>query len=87
MQVCYRSCRCKGETVYEQAEVCFCCEEMEHHWSVLIGFGICGHPRTASREVNIFSLHPQMTGALVLGITQIRYCPWCGEEVEIVCVT
>ena len=84
MRVFYRSCRGRV-TTYEQADpVWFCCQEMRDEWGVLIGFGLKGHPRTTSREVNIFTLHPQVCGAAFPGITEIRYCPWCGEEVEVV---
>jgi hypothetical protein len=26
----------------------------------------------------------QISGNCVLGITEIRYCPWCGEKIEVV---
>jgi hypothetical protein len=57
---------------------------MRDEWGILIGFGVKGHARATSREVNIFTLHPQSTGTIIPGITEIRYCPWCGEEVEVV---
>lgn len=84
MQVSYRMDRCKRVTVYEQAGVCFCCEDMRHEWGILIGFGINGHPRTTSREVNLFGLHQFSTGTIIPAITEVRYCPWCGEDIEIV---
>ena len=84
MQVSYRACRCKRATVYEQADLCFCCEDMRREWDKLIGFGICGHPRTTSREVNLFGLHLYSTGTIIPAITEIRHCPWCGEEIELV---
>ncbi len=28
--------------------------------------------------------HMQMSGNRVQGITEVRYCPWCGEEIEVV---
>lgn len=84
MRVSYRSRRNRRVTVYEQTgPLDFRCEEMRDEWGVLIGFGIKGHPRTRSREVNIFTLHPQSTGTIIPGITGIRYCPWCGEEIQV----
>jgi hypothetical protein len=84
MRICYRS-GCGGPvTVYEQAGVVHvCCEEMGRQWGILIGFGLKGYPRTTSREVNIFILHPQLSGRIMPGITEIRFCPWCGEEIEV----
>lgn len=86
MRICYRSCRSNRLTVYEQTGTLdFCWHEMRDEWGVLIGFGIKGHPWTTSREVNIFtSHHMQIIGNVILGITEIRYCPCCGEEFEIV---
>lgn len=85
MRVSYRSCRGRYETVFEQTDIWFCCQEMQGEWDILIGFGIKGHRRTTSREVNIFaSHHMQMSGNSVLGVVEIRYCPWCGEEIEVV---
>jgi hypothetical protein len=85
MYVSYRSCRTSRVKVYEQVgDVHFCCQEMQDEWGILVGFGIKGHPRTTSREVNIFtSHHMQISGNFILGITEIRYCPWCGEEIEV----
>jgi hypothetical protein len=43
------------------------------------------HPRTTSREVNIFtSQQMQTSGNCIVGISQIRYCPWCGEGFDVV---
>jgi len=85
MRVSYRSC-CGGRvTVYEQkGHLRFCCQEMRDEWGILIGFGVRGHPRTTSREVNLFTLHPQSSGTVIPGITEVRYCPWCGVEIEVV---
>jgi hypothetical protein len=84
MRVFYRSCRNSWFTVYEQTgPLDFCCQEMWDEWGILIGFGIKGHPRTSSREVNIFTLHPQSTETIIPGTTEIRYCPWCGEQIEV----
>lgn len=84
MRVCYRAFRGRV-TVYEQAEVRFCCREMQDEWDILVGFGVKRHLRTTSREVNIFTSHHLLTsGNLVQGVTEIKYCPWCGEEIEIV---
>ncbi len=86
MLVSYRSCRKPGHnTVYEQIDSpIFCCKRMQAEWGVLIGFGLKGHPRTNSREVNIFGLHQFSTGTIVPVITDIRYCPWCADEIEVV---
>jgi hypothetical protein len=29
-------------------------------------------------------LHQFSTGSIIPVITDIRYCPWCGEEIEVV---
>lgn len=86
MRISYRSCRKHGcFTVYEQTGLLdFCCEDLRREWDILIGFGIKGHPRTSSRHVNIFGLHQFSTGSIIPVITDIRYCPWCGEEIEVV---
>jgi hypothetical protein len=88
MRVFYRSSRPGRVVVYEQVGAArFCCREMRDEWGVLIGFGVKGHARTTSREVNIFtSHHAQASGSRVQGITEVRHCPWCGEEIEVVCV-
>jgi hypothetical protein len=88
MRVTYRSLPGRGlkgpVAVYEQVgPVSFCCADMCREWGLLIGFGIKGHPRTTSREVNLQTLHPQSSGSIVQGITEIRCCPWCGQEVEV----
>ncbi len=85
MRVTYRSGCGRYETVYEQIAVHFCCREMQDEWDILVGFGVKGHRRTTSREVNIFtSHHMQRSGNCILGLTEIRFCPWCGEEVVVV---
>lgn len=86
MRISYRSFRGRYEAVYEQVGILhFCCQEMLDEWDILIGFGVKGHRRTSSREVNIFtSHHIQIGGNCILGVTEIRYCPWCGEEIEVV---
>lgn len=84
MRVSYRACTCKGATVYEQTDVCFCCEDMRREWGIMLGFGICGHPRTTSREVNLFGLHQYSTGTIIPSICEIRFCPWCGEEIVVI---
>lgn len=71
--------------VYELAgPLLFCCGDMADWWDILIGFGVRGHPRTSSREVNLFtSVVPQSNGGLVIGITEVRNCPWCGEPITV----
>lgn len=84
MRVFYRSCH-GHVAVYEHVvAVRFCCDEMRNEWGILIGFGLKGHVRTTSREVNIFTLHPQCGWTAFPGITEIRYCPWCAQEIEVV---
>jgi hypothetical protein len=88
MKVQYKVIPCDKDNgplaVYEQAgPVKFCCAEMCQEWNILVGFGIKGHPRTTSREVNVFTQHPQASGSILVGITEIRYCPWCGERIEL----
>ena len=87
MRVCYRSRpgrKPRGPVaVYEQAgAVRFCCETMQRVWGGLVCFGVRGQP-TTSREVNIFSLCPQGS-ALAAVVTEIHFCPWCAEAVEVV---
>jgi hypothetical protein len=54
-------------------------------WNILVSFGIKGHRRTTSREVNLFTSHDaQVGGGLIIGIMEIQYYPWCGEEIDIV---
>jgi hypothetical protein len=71
--------------VYEQTgSLVFCCDRMRREWGILIGFGLKRHSRTSCREVNLFGLHQLSTGSIIPVITDIRYCPWCGEEIEVV---
>jgi hypothetical protein len=86
MRVSYRSCRNREcYTLYEQiGPLDFYCEDLRREWDILIGFGIKGRPRTSSRHVNIFGLHQFSTGSIVPVINDIRYCPWCGDEIEVV---
>ncbi len=71
--------------VYERVDpIRFCCSDMRDKWDIRIGFGLRGHPRSSSREVNIFSLLPRSNGAVYWDITEINYCPWCGEVIEVV---
>jgi hypothetical protein len=86
MRVSYRSCRKRRcSTVYEQTGLLtFCCDKMRVEWDILIGFGLKGHPRTSSREVNLFGLHQFSTGTIIPVITDIQFCPWCGEDIEVI---
>lgn len=88
MRISYRTYRGRRSPVYEQVgETCFCCRQMRDEWGILVGFGVKGHPRTSSREVNVFTSYLALaSGNGVQGITEIRYCPWCGEEIEIACL-
>ncbi len=82
MYVFYRSRRGRRAVVHERVgPLQFCCKEMWDEWDILVGFGVKGHARTTSRAVNIFSYYPQHT---VPGVTEIRYCPWCGSKIEVV---
>ncbi len=89
MRVFYRAIRNRllvgPRRIYEQAgPILFCCREMIDQWGILVGFGVLGCRRTTSREVNIFTaLVPQTNGRIVTGITEIWYCPWCGERIEV----
>jgi len=85
MQVTYCCHRGRRAVVYEQDGVEFCCEDMRREWGILLGFGIHGNACTTSREVNLFGLHQYSTGKIIPSIMEIRYCPWCGEEIELVC--
>jgi len=85
MRVSYRSCPSRtGEPVYEQtAPVKFCCAEMCRRWSVLIGFGVLGHDRSTSREVNLSIPKPQAKGHTLMEVVPVAFCPWCGQPVEV----
>lgn len=69
--------------VYEQASVKFCCEEIERQWGRLIGFGTRGVARSTSRDVNLYTVHPQANGGFVLEVTSIGFCPYCGVVVNV----
>jgi hypothetical protein len=57
---------------------------MADWWDLLIGFGVRGQCRTSSREVNLFtSVVPKTNGGVVMGITEVRNCPWCGEPITV----
>jgi hypothetical protein len=85
MRVSYRSCRSCRVTAHEQTGIlAFCCQEMRDEWGVLIGFGIKGHHRTTSRDVSTFSRYVFSTGTVIPVIAPIRFCPWCGEGIEVV---
>jgi hypothetical protein len=81
MRVFYRACH-SSIVVYDQTRVSFCCAEMERQWDRLIGFGAKGCLRSTSRDVSLFTLHPQANGRPVLEVTPIGFCPWCGEAIE-----
>jgi hypothetical protein len=53
-------------------------------WGRLVGFGVRDYPASTSRTVNLYADHPQTNGRAVLGLTEIQFCPWCGEAVETV---
>jgi hypothetical protein len=72
-----------GEPVFTQGAVRFCCAEMCRWWNVLLGFGVRGYPVSTSNEVNLFLPRPQASGKTVLELVAVRYCPWCGEAVEV----
>ena len=73
-----------GETVYEQVgPTTFCCASMCRYWCVLIGFGILGHSRSTSREVNLSVPRSQANGSTVAEVVPIDFCPWCGEAVDV----
>jgi hypothetical protein len=85
MQVTCRCCSGSRASVYELTEaVRFCCAEMRREWGVLIGFGVNGRPRTTSREVNLLGLRQCPVGTIIPALTEIRFCPWCGETIEVV---
>jgi hypothetical protein len=85
MRVSYRSRWAKhpaGEVVYEETDVEYCCPTMRRCWGVLIGFGVRGHLRSTSRDVAIFTTHPQANGKIVQGIMPVEFCPFCGQTIE-----
>jgi hypothetical protein len=83
MRVSYRCFGRRSTATYEQISVRFCCERMKGVWGDWIGFGIKGHSRTDSREVNLFGLHQFSTGTVIPAVTDIRYCPWCAEKIMV----
>jgi hypothetical protein len=83
MRVFYRSVR-RSVTVYQQTRVVCCCDEMERRWNRLLGFGARDVRACTSRVVSLFVDRPQTNGRTVLELVSIRYCPFCGEEVELV---
>lgn len=83
MKLCYCARPGKLETVYRQiGQIQFCCSEMKSRWGSLVGFGVHGHQETTSREVNLWTQHPQASEAIINGITPIHHCPWCGEVIQ-----
>jgi len=68
--------------VYEQTSVKFCCAEFERQWGRLVGFGARGIVRSTSRDVNLYTVHPQVNG-FVLEVTAIAFCPFCGAAVKV----
>ncbi len=81
MRVYYRSK--SGSPVYEQtAPVKFCCVEMCRWWDVLIGFGVVGHDRSTSKEVNLCMPRAQANGRILAEVVPVEFCPWCGEPVK-----
>ena len=84
MRVSYRSVPSAAEPVYEQAgPVTFCCAEMCRRWNALVGFGVLGHDRSTSREVNLSIPKPQANGRTLAEVVPIDFCPWCGQPVEV----
>jgi len=85
MQVFYRTLRrkaCNLPVTYEQTSVKFCCMEIERQWGRLLGFGVRSHPRSTSHEVNLYVIHPQVSG-FVLEVVPIGFCPFCGCAVKV----
>jgi hypothetical protein len=83
MRVFYRALR-RSIVVYQQTSVTFCCAEMERRWGKLLGFGARDVSACTSREVNLFADRQQANGQTILEMVPIRYCPFCGEEIETV---
>lgn len=77
MRVFYRSRpSTASETVYEQVGPAeFCCASMCRYWCVLVGFGVLGHERSTSRDVNLCIPRPQANGRTVLEVVPIQFCP------------
>ena len=86
MRVHYRARRSRATgLVFEQTgPVKFCCDDMERQWGELIDFGVKGHPRTTSREVNILSVLRFATGTTIPVIAEIAFCPWCAEKITVI---
>jgi hypothetical protein len=54
--------------------------ELDAGWHRMICFG---PPGLESREVNVWTRIPQAKGGYVWAVTEINFCPWCGEAVEV----
>jgi len=71
--------------VYEQAgPPRFCCDGMRRVWADLIGFGLKGHARTSYCGVGLFTVYGEYLPRPIPGVIDIRYCPWCGDRIEVV---
>jgi hypothetical protein len=68
--------------VYELTRLAFCCTAMERKWGRVIGFGAKDCKASTSRDVNLHSLRPQVSGAVVEHVA-VNFCPFCGERIEI----
>lgn len=62
----------------------FCCEEMAEAWKEkFISFGEYDGILNKDGNVNIYHCSPYPEGAC-WGELAIKFCPFCGEEIEIV---
>jgi hypothetical protein len=83
MRVLYRGRQAKQAAVYEQGPVTFCCAEMCRWWGRLIGFGAKDCLASTSREVNLYLVRAQASGAGVVELVSVDFCPWCGGVIEL----
>lgn len=73
---------CKGDLREVKGLVdTFCCKDMEYHFgSSLIGFGVYDGYNSKDDKVNIY----QYVGWDCYDSHEIKFCPFCGKEIEYV---
>lgn len=83
MRVFYRSVPNNRDPIFEQAgPMKFCCAGMCERWQDVIAFGVVGHPRSTSRDVNLCVMRPQANGRAIVEVIPFQFCPFCGEQIE-----
>jgi hypothetical protein len=62
----------------------FCCPAMEREWGRLIEFGLRGFSRPENLCACLYTHHLLSDNAIVSCLETIQFCPWCGEQIELV---